>query len=155
MVIVTPNGVAYRTRATSQRDAARLAEALEKNPEIEVWGIIRSERAKGSEDQGWFACWQPRDEGRQQDLVEEQQLLRADRARAEGSRYQFVVDRRDVDGQERTWAFCQSTSGEVYEVTLQGCTCDDWAKVGAAIGVFCKHQWELITRIQRGELATF
>lgn len=127
-------GVHYRTRLLTQERALSFARALEANRRFEEVSVTRSGRARS--DAQFFVTFRPVSEQRMTALREEQQDARDARAIEEGSAYLWCRD----ENCGRSFVWCLSTSGEVYEVTPgKSCTCPDFEYRAGPSGLHCKH----------------
>jgi hypothetical protein len=147
--LIAKNGqVVYRTRTLTLNQAAAFARCLQGNNRFTGVEIIESDRARGAAR--WFVTFLPSNEVRQEAMAERQQTAREERAAEQ--EFTFVLDK-DAG---RPFCWCHShTSGEVYEVKEDTCSCPDWLYRGQRAGIRCKHQIALVSAIDRGEIRTF
>lgn len=134
----------YRTKLLPESKANAFAAALRGNPRFAHVAVERSSRAKGSAC--WFVRYASSSEVRRRALVDGAQDART--RRAMDQEFTFCSD------PERAGYHCLShSSSEVYEVTLNSCSCPDQEARCRAAGIACKHRVALHLAITAGTVA--
>jgi predicted nucleic acid-binding Zn finger protein len=136
MQSLSRDGACYRTKLLDLEQAARFARCLGANPLFSAVAVEESPRSAGR----FFVSFVPTNPERRQAMVAREQDKRHEKAVTEGQRYLFCLDK---DG-GRPFFWCLSTSGEVYEVTPETCSCPDHQFRCAPNGLKCKHRLALI-----------
>lgn len=137
--------VGYRTKALPLEQAASFARCLRGNADFTDVGLEESRRAPGK----WLVTFLPSNPARVADIAQRQADARQARAENEGRDYLFCADK---DGGRLFW-WCLSTSGEVYEVTPESCSCPDEEYRRCPGG--CKHQRALRLALAEGRVGEF
>ncbi len=148
MQTLTRDGVGYRTRVMTEQNAQSFAACLRANGQFTNVEVHEEPRAKG--ERRYYVAYQPSDPQQQQVLLQGHEEQRRARAESEGEQYLFVEN---SDTGRFFW--CQSVSGEVYEVTLHNCTCPDAEFRCRTNGIRCKHSLALEKAQERGAVLTF
>jgi hypothetical protein len=138
--------LSFRTRLLSLNQAAAFARCLGNNARFTSVEIQTSRRA--TSEKRYFVTWRPANPARVQVMIDRQQDARSRRAEEQG----FTVCK---DTEHDFWHVHSHSSGEVYETTLEGCSCPDWQFRCKANNLACKHQLAAALAIGRGEVAEF
>jgi hypothetical protein len=145
MVTLSSQGAHYRTKLMERQRAEQFAKCLEANPLFTSVTVEESRRSPGR----YLVSFQPANAERRVDMLVREQRSREARARAEGAGYVFCLD---TDA-GRPFFWCVSTSGEVYETTVESCSCPDHHYRLRGTGLSCKHQLALSAGL--GEMRSF
>lgn len=148
MQTLTREGAGYRTKCLTEEHAEQFASCLRANDQLTSVEVREEPRAKG--DRRFYVTCQPGDEQQRLALLQGHEDQRRAKAESEGEQYLFVEN---PDGGRFFW--CQSVSGEVYEVTLHDCTCPDAEHRCRENGLRCKHSLALEKAQERGAVLTF
>jgi len=136
----------YRTRLLSEKRALAFAAALKANPRFAFVAVERSARAKGPNC--FLVRFEPSSVARRTALLDQAQDARIVRAATQG--FTFAAD------PDAPFCHCLShSSGEVYETTLNSCSCPDEEMRCSKIGLACKHRIALALAIRDGEVTEF
>lgn len=136
----------FRTRLMELEPAARFARCVQANARFGAVEIQTSRRAKG--ERKFFVTYLPTSEARLEALVDRQQQARAQRA----AEQEFVFCH---DG-DHDFYHCHSlSSGEVYETTLNSCSCPDHTFRCLPNGLACKHSLALADHIREERTTEF
>lgn len=136
----------FRTCLMKLEPAARFALCLEANPRFCAVEIQTSRRAKG--ERKYFVTYLPANPERVEAMVDRQQQARARRA----DEQEFVFCH---DG-DHDFYHCHSVaSGEVYETTLNSCSCPDHTFRCHSSGLACKHRLALGDHIREERTIRF
>lgn len=139
----------FRTKPLTLNRAAAFARCLGARPErFAGVEIHRSRRVAADSPKCWYVVYFAASAAREQQLLAAQQGRRAAKALDEGRDYVFVRDESD------RFYWCQSTSGEVWTCTLEGCDCPD-KTFNLPPELLCKHSLALADHIERGEVLEF
>lgn len=133
MEIIAQGQARFRTKLMDTQRAHSFAKALLANPRFESVEVHFSLKAKSPAQ--WWVSYRPASAARQAAILERQQDARLIRAIEQGSGYTWVP--------AQGFAYCVSTSGEVYETTPSECSCPDRVYRGRGAGVLCKHSLAL------------
>jgi predicted nucleic acid-binding Zn finger protein len=126
----THAGCAYRpTKAMTEEAANRFAACLQANKAFTEVQVCPAPRSHGK----FIVTYVPVNEERRRAMLVRENDARLLRAYLEGGSYLFVAD------ESARFFWCQSASGEVYEVTSRSCTCPDHTYRGSRFGIPCKH----------------
>lgn len=136
----------YRTKLLPLERAARFAKCLLANNRCTGVEIQTSKRA--TSDSRYYVTWLPANPARVEAMLDRQQAARIQRADTQA--FTFCRDT------EHDFHHCHShASGEVYEVTLQSCTCPDFERRCAPHGIVCKHVLALASAVRAGQTTEF
>jgi hypothetical protein len=136
----------FRTRLMELEPAARFAKCIAANPRFGAVEIVTSRRAKG--ERRFYVTYLPTNEARLAAIVDRQQSARAKRA----TEQDFVFCH---DG-DHDFFHCHSiSSGEVYETTLNSCTCPDHTWRCLPNQIACKHSLALADHLREERTTTF
>lgn len=148
MQTLTSAGAGYRTKCLTEEHADLFAQCLRSNGKFTNVEVREEPRAKG--DRRFYVTYQPSDPEQQERLLQAHSDQRRAKAESEGEQYLFVEN---PEGGNFFW--CQSVSGEVYEVTLHNCTCPDAEFRCRENGLRCKHSHALESAKECGAVLTF
>lgn len=136
--------ITFRSRLLTFQRASAFAKALAANPRFTDVAIVPSDRAK-SQTIRYYVTYLPSNPTRQKAILDRERTAREKRAAVET--FAFTWD-------AALGAFrCQSsTSGKEYETTVSSCTCGDWINRGRQNSLPCKHQCDLLSQLETGEV---
>lgn len=137
--------VTYRTKLLSEKQASAFAAALRANSRFAMVSVERSSRARG--EKAFIVRFEPSNAARKEALVNNAQDQRTERALTQS--FTFC---RDTD---HDFCHCLSHSGEVYETTLNSCSCPDETYRCSGVGLACKHRIALALAIRAGDVQEF
>lgn len=133
MLSLTHAGSRFRSKPMDRDRAERFARCISANERFtEVF--VQESKSAGK----FYVSYLPASQARQADMLATHQTERLQRALAEGDGYTFVLD------DSRTFFWCLSVSGEVYETTEHNCSCPDHTYRCSKAGLKCKHQLALL-----------
>ena len=150
MQTLSQNGAAYRTKRLTQNHAEQFASCLRGNDQFTNVEVVEEPRCKSENEKRYYVSYQPTDPSHAEALLQGHEDQRRVQAEVEGEQYLFVEN---PDGNRFFW--CQSVSGEVYEVTLHGCNCPDAEFRCGPSGIRCKHSRALEKAQEGGVVLTF
>lgn len=144
--LTTTGMLTFRTKLLELDLAARFALCLQANPRFCAVEIQTSARKKS--ERKYFVTYLPTNEKRALAMLDRQQEARAKRA----AEQEFVFCH---DG-DHDFYHCHSLgSGEVYETTLNSCSCPDHQFRCQPNGLACKHRLALGDHIREERTVAF
>lgn len=125
----------YRTQLLTKDAAERFSRCLLANPRYLKAEVEESGKAIGLKR--FFVCSIPARKERRDAMTNALQDSRIRRAEIEGPDYRW---HQDDYSSRHGFVYCESISGEVYEVTHRNCSCPDWEFRCRKARIQCKHQ---------------